>query len=246
MREILFQNALLTVRSFNILLAVGFLFTGTYIIRYVERYKMNLNFLTQYFAHIIIAALVVGRLAFVLEHLSRFIARPASVLYVWDMNFSFFGILAGAIGMLYWLTRKKKEDFWEWFDALFLSILAMLIFVHVGYFFSGQNYGLPTDLPWGITFDASHIPFISPIHPTQLYAAVLAALLLVYSNIKGKRIHLSGVIGTRALMVYALGMLGIDFLHGDPSMYVKIAYGITATLAFIAQVHCSHKTHITK
>jgi len=245
MREILFQNAVFTVRTLNILIAIGFLFTGTYVIRYVEKHKMSLNFLTQYFAHVTIAALLVGRLGYALENFSEFSSRPTSLLYIWDLKFSFFGVLVGAIAMLYYQCRKNQEDFWDWFDALFLSMTAMLIFVHLGYFFSGQNYGLPTALPWGIAFEANHIPFVSPIHPTQLYATFLCILLLIYSNVRGKRIHLSGVVGSTALMVYALGMLGIDFLHGDPSVYAKIAYGITATLAFISLVQTSHKTHIT-
>jgi len=243
MREILFQNAIITIRSLNILITIGFLFTGTYIIRYVEKHKMNMAFLTKYFAYITISALIFGKIGYILEHLSSYISRPISTLFIWDLKYSFFGVLAGALVMLYYLSRKNKEDFWHWFDALFLSMLAMLIFVHIGYFFSGANYGLPTNLPWGIAFDATHIPFFSPIHPTQLYSAFLVVLLLIYSNIKGKRTHLSGVIGTRALIIYSLGMLGIDFLHGDPSMYARVAYGITATLAFIAQIHCSNKTY---
>jgi phosphatidylglycerol:prolipoprotein diacylglycerol transferase len=245
MREIIFQNAILTVKSLNIFIAIGFLFTGTYIIRYIERHKMNMSFLTRHFAHVILSAMVVGRIAYAIENLKEFIDRPLSLLYLWDLKFSFFGLLAGATLMLFWQCRKNKEDFWDWFDALFLSMLAMLIFVHIGNFFDGKHYGLPTEMPWGITFDTSHIPFVTPIHPTQLYALLLTVILLVYSNIKGKRIHLSGVVGTRALMVYSLGMLAIDFLHGDPSLYVRIAYGITAALAFIGQVQSSHKTHIT-
>lgn len=243
MLEILFQNSVITVRSLNILLALGFIFTGTFLIRYVNRHKMNLAFVTEYLLHVMIASLLVGRLVYMLSHLPEFEFNWISVLYVWDLKFSFFGILAGSVCALFLATRKNKEDFWAWFDTLFLSTLAMLIFVHIGYFFAGKQYGLPTDLPWGISFDVNHIPFIKPIHPTQLYAAVLSIFLLAYSVKQSKRIHLSGVVGAKALMIYSLGMLIIDFYHGAPSMYVKIAYGSLAALAFIAYIHCSHKTH---
>jgi len=245
MLEILFQNSLITVRTLNILLALGFLFTGTFVIRYVNRHKMNLAFVTEYFIHVIVAALLAGRLVYVLSNLAEFQHNLLSVLYVWDLKFSFFGMLAGAIITLFFAARRNKEDFWAWFDTFFLSSLGMLIFVHIGYFFAGKEYGLPTTLPWGIPFEAYHIPFVTPIHPTQLYAALLTILLLTYSVKQSKRIHLSGVVGTRALMIYSLGMLGIDFLHGSPSMYIKIAYGAVAALAFIGFIQCSHKTHIT-
>jgi len=245
MLEILFQNSLITVRTLNILLALGFLFTGTFIIRYVNRHKMNLAFVTEYLVHVIVAALLGGRLVYILSHFPEFQHNLLSVLYVWDLKFSFFGMLAGSLLTLFFAARRNKEDFWAWFDTFFLSSLGMLIFVHIGYFFAGKEYGLPTNLPWGISFDATHIPFVTPIHPTQLYAALLTTLLLAYSVKQSKRIHLSGVVGTRALMIYCIGMLGIDFLHGSPSMYIKIAYGIAAALAFIGFIQCSHKTHIT-
>jgi len=245
MLEILFQNSLITVRTLNILLALGFLFTGTFLIRYVNKHKMNFAFVTQYFVHVIIAALLGGRLAYILSNLSEFQHYWLSTIYIWDMKFSFFGVIAGALLVIYLAARKNKEDFWAWLDATFLSSLAMLFFVHVGYFFAGKEYGLPTDLPWGIAFDIQSIPFVSTIHPTQIYAALLTLLLLAYSVKTSKRIHLSGVVGTKALMIYSLAMLGNDFLHGSPSLYIKIAYGVTAALAFIAYINCSHKTHIT-
>lgn len=245
MLEVLFQNSLITVRSLNIFLALGFIFAGTFVIRYVNRHKMNLAFVTEYFIHVIAAGLIGGRLVYVLGHFSEFRFYPISVLYLWDLKFSFFGILAACVLTLYIASRKSREDFWAWFDNFFLATLGMLIFVHIGYFFAGKNYGLPTNLPWGISFDTTNIPFVSPLHPTQLYAALLTPLLLAYSVNKRKRVHLSGIVGTIALIVYSLGMIGIDFLHGSPSTYSKITYGVIAALSFIGYIHCSHKTHGT-
>jgi len=225
-------------------LALGFLFTGTFLIRYVNRHKLNLAFVTEYFVWFIVAALIGGRIVYVLMRLKEFEYNYLSVLYLWDLKFSFFGILASLILMLTYTSYKRKEDFWVWFDALFLSSLGMLFFVHICSFCSGHDYGMPTDLPWGISFEASHIPFITPIHPTQLYAALLSLMLLAYSVKRSKRTHLSGVVGSQALMIYSLGMLGIDFLRGSPSIYVKITYGVIAMLALIGFIHCTHKTHI--
>jgi len=245
MLEILFQNSLITVRTLNILLAMGFLFTGIFAIRYVNKHKMNLAFVTEYFVHVIVAILLAGRIAYIASNIAEFQNNWISTIYVWDLKFSFFGMMGGALLTVYLAARKNNEDFWAWLDTISLSSLAMLIFVHIGYFFAGKEYGIPTNLPWGISFDANHIPFVSPIHPTQLYAALLSLLLLTYSVKQSKRIHLSGVVGTKALMIYSLGMIGIDLFHGSPSMYIRIAYGAVATMAFIGYIHCSHKTHIT-
>ena len=246
MHEILFQNSILTVKTFNILLAFGFLFAGIFCIRYSEKHKMNLVFFTRSFLPLLLGALVFGRLFFALENFNLTKENPVLLLYIWDLNFSFFGIIFGVILVLYFLTKRAQEDFWGWVDVAALATIAVTIFTHLGYFFSGQQYGIPTTLPWGIAFDAAHIPYITPLHPIQLYATLASLILLAYSVGRSKRIHLSGVVGTRAIMIYSLCMFGLDFLRGDPhlSLYTKIAYGSLAAISFIASVHCSHKTHI--
>ena len=116
-----------------------------------------------------------------------------------------------------------------------------LFFIHLGHFFNGTHYGKPTELPWGISFDTFNIPFITPIHPVQIYSALITFVIFSLSMSYVKRIHLSGIVGAFAIMLYSLSAFGIDFLHGLPSAYGKISYLIVAALAFIFYIHCSHK-----
>jgi phosphatidylglycerol:prolipoprotein diacylglycerol transferase len=43
----------------------------------------------------------------------------------------------------------------------------------------GDDYGRPTDLPWGIAFPEGLPPTTVPVHPTQLYEAAALAVLAV-------------------------------------------------------------------
>ncbi len=246
MYEVLFQNSFLTLKTLNILVLAGFIFAGIFSIRYTERHKMNSTFLIRYFPHLFTGAILGGRLFYVFESWNVVMQNPISSLYLWDLNYSFFGVTIGVMGTLYLLSRKGKENFWAWVDVIILSIVAIMIFTHIGRFFSGDYYGTPTKLPWGISFSTDKIPFLIPIHPIQLYASLASLILLGYSVKRSKRTHLPGVVGTRALTFYAIAMLGIDFLRGDPTLflYQKIAFGVLAALSFIASVHCSHQTHI--
>lgn len=246
MYEVLFQNSFLTLKALNLMVALGFLFGGIFCIRYVEKHKLNPSFLTKYFIYFLLTGLLGGRLFHILENFSAYQQFPMMSLYIWDLNLSLFGILFAFVITVFVLTKRSREDFWAWIDVCFLTSLAVMIFVHFGYFLSGKDYGIPTGLPWGMVFEASHIPFTTPIHPTQIYGLILAVLLLGYGVARSKRIHLSGVVGTRVMMIYALGMLAVDFLHGIPSLYDKISYGVIAVLCFVATVHCGHKTHLNE
>ncbi len=243
MLEILFQYGPITVRTFNIVLALAIFVSGAFLLKFVSRRKMGVSFLSHYLIFFLLAILVGGRMGYIFENLSFFIGNPLPALFVWDLEFSYFGALYGLLITLFFLARRAKEDFWAWLDAFALTEMLAFVFIHIGQFFEGTGYGRPTDMFWGIAFDTQNIPFISPLHPTQLYAALAALIIFHFSLRYNKRTHLSGMAGSLALMLYGLAMLSIDFFHGDPSLYAKISYGIIAMLAFVSLVHCSYKTH---
>jgi phosphatidylglycerol:prolipoprotein diacylglycerol transferase len=243
MFDILFQYGSITIKTFNVILAFAFLMSGVFLIRYAQRQMMNISFIAHNAIFVILAVLIGGRLVYIFENLKLFSSNPIYAFFIWDLHFSFFGILYSIIIALIILARRANEDFWAWFDVSILSILQAMVFIHIGHFFNGSQYGTPTDLPWGIAFDVQNIPYLNPIHPVQIYAFLFTLIVLIYVLKRSKHVHLSGVVGTLALMLYSLGMLGIDFLHGDPSFYVKISFGIIATLSFIFLVLCSSKTH---
>jgi phosphatidylglycerol:prolipoprotein diacylglycerol transferase len=241
MYEILFQYGSITLTTFNLLLVVGFLAGTTFLVRFIQLKKLNLNFFVNHFIYFIFLPLLGGRIFYIFEHINLFKKAPFSSLYVWDLGFSAFGIFYTAILVVYLFSRANSEDFWGWVDALTLSSLFGLFIIHIGHFFNGSHYGIPTELPWGIAFDTVNIPYLNPIHPTQLYSALIALIVLYISMKYAKRTHLTGIVGTFAIMLYSISAFGINFLQGNASTYAKINFLIIAALAFIFYIHCSHK-----
>ena len=241
MYEILFQYGPVTISTFNLLLALAFIVGMIFLVRYIQFQKLKLGFLVNNFVYLIIFPLIGGRLIYGLEHFSMLKQNPLSFFYVWDLGFSPFGVFYAGILTLYLLSRRDHEDFWGWFDAFVLTGLTGLFFIHLGHFFNGTHYGKPTELLWGISFDTFNIPFTTPIHPVQVYSAIITFVIFGLSMSYVKRIHLSGIVGTLSIMLYSLSAFGIDFLHGLPSAYAKISHLIVGALAFIFYIHCSHK-----
>ena len=241
MHETLFQYGRFTLTTFNVLLVLAFILSVVFLVRFIRLKKLNLGFFVNHFVYFLILPLIGGRIVYILEHFSVFMQNPLRILYVWDLGFSVFGIFYTAILVLYFFSKRNHEDFWGWLDGFALSGLTGLFFIHIGHFFNGTHYGKPTDLPWGIAFDTFNIPYTTPIHPTQLYSALIIFVIFSYSIRSVKRTHLGGIAGTIAIMLYSLSAFGIDFLHGSPSTYVKISHLVIAALAFIAYIHCSHR-----
>ena len=89
-----------------------------------------------------------------------------------------FGGLAAGIGAI---ALKR----WPLIPSLAAATPALAIghlLGRIGCFLVGDDYGTPTDLPWGIAFPNGLPPTLERVHPTQLYEAAflgwLAWLLL--------------------------------------------------------------------
>jgi phosphatidylglycerol:prolipoprotein diacylglycerol transferase len=107
----------------------------------------------------------------------------------------------------------------------------------IGCFLVGDDYGRPTNKPWGIAFPEGLPPTAVPVHPTQLYEMaallLLAALLLRWRRqqrpaafVLGSYLLLAGlirfVIEFLRVNVHVLGILSVAHL----ASLVVIASGI--------------------
>jgi phosphatidylglycerol---prolipoprotein diacylglyceryl transferase len=85
---------------------------------------------------------------------------------------SWYGGLIGGVGagLVYIVVRG-----WPIVETLAAATPA-LAFGHligrIGCFLVGDDYGRPTDLPWGVAFPEGLPPTTRPVHPTQLYEAI--------------------------------------------------------------------------
>jgi phosphatidylglycerol:prolipoprotein diacylglycerol transferase len=95
---------------------------------------------------------------------------------------SWFGGLAGGVGTGLWMLRRRRVPIVRALAAATPALAVGHAIGRVGCFLVGDDYGTPTDLPWGVAFPEGLPPTDVPVHPTQLYETALllpAALLLV-------------------------------------------------------------------
>jgi phosphatidylglycerol:prolipoprotein diacylglycerol transferase len=90
----------------------------------------------------------------------------------------------------------------------------------VGCFLVGDDYGLPTDLPWGVSFPRGAPPTTEPVHPTQLYE--IAWLLPVAALLWARRRKSPFLFG-EYLALNGLGRLVIENWRLNP----RVALGLT-------------------
>src|ERR1700757_933340 len=138
-----------------------------------------------------IAGLVGARLYHVLESLSEFFADPWHLLFS-RFGFAWFGGFLGGFVALVFLARRSKIPLLEFLDICSPAACVGYAIGRIGCLLSGDgDYGIPTSLPWGMSFNRGLVPsgpfchdrglpWDCAMHPTPIYEFLAASLLAWY------------------------------------------------------------------
>ena len=199
-----------------------------------------------------VAALVGGRALYVIQNeLPTLAEHPAHVLMVWMGGLSFYGGLIGAIIAIVLFARRRGIPLLTALDVAAPGAAIGQAIGHIGCLIGGDSYGIPTDLPWAVTYrnPGAMAPLNVPLHPTQAYEAILLGLLFVGLWLGRERLTRvgAGVTASAYLLGLAVIRFGLFFLRDEPPVLLGlktaqwIGLGIAA-LAVVVFIVARHQT----
>lgn len=228
MYPILFEFGPITVFSLWFFVACGFVAGSMVFVHFAKRMRVRLNLLADNSFALFFWTLGMSRLAFVMLHpeffFYRFNLKSVGALFaVWDKGLSFWGALFAFLIGVFYLSKKYEQSPLKLLDILAPAVFIGMFFGNIGAFLDGINYGMPTNLPWGMTFRSANVKYISAIHPTQLYSAFYAlGLGLVLATLlkrwRAAGINLSGFIAELGFTAYSLLKFLEEFFRGDETL----------------------------
>lgn len=169
----LFTIGPVTIYSFGLMAALGFLTAGYLLEREFARVGLNKDKA----GSVIIAALIGGVIGSKLYYL---IENPELLANnLWENLFSgaglvwYGGLIGGFLAVTWWI-RKIKVPFWQAGDLLGPLLLMGQGFGRVGCFLAGDgDYGPPADVLWAMSFPNGVVPTQELVHPTPVYDFLL-------------------------------------------------------------------------
>jgi phosphatidylglycerol:prolipoprotein diacylglycerol transferase len=181
---VLFRIGTFEITSFGVLVAAGALI-GLWLLRI----ELRRSGLPDSAADAGIAGVAGGlagaKLLWVAEHLGD---EPFADLLFSRGGLSWFGGLAGGLIAGLWLMRRRRLPVLGVLAAATPGLAIGHAIGRVGCLLVGDDYGRPTDLPWGIAFPDGLPPTDVPVHPTQLYEALaLVAIGLLLRRWRRKK-----------------------------------------------------------
>ena len=197
--------------TYNIILAFGIILALIVLIFAARRKRVSLHFLADHFIVIFLATFFTARIVQIWLHDYSLWSFP----FFWQESsgFYFYGGVVGFLLTLFIFCRKSNENFLLWLDLTMIPAGIALVFHHLGSFFSGANYGIPTTLPFGVIFTnpSSAVLTTLPIHPVQLYNAVFTLIFVLLAGAIFKRTTSTGKAGIFLLMTLSISSFFFDF-----------------------------------
>ena len=157
-----------------------------------------------------------------------------------------------------WTISRRRLPFWPTIDAGATATALGYALGRVGCFLVGDDYGYPTDLPWGVRFpyglpapttagflrkeygaaipDSVRANELVAVHPTQLYEALAGLAICVLGVILIKRRIVPGRTGLAVIGLLALERFGVEFLRAKDDRLLgsfTVAQAISAGVALL-------------
>jgi phosphatidylglycerol:prolipoprotein diacylglycerol transferase len=151
------------------------------------------------------------------------------------------GFILGALAVL-WVARRRRLNAWALADAAAPALALGYAVGRIGCFLVGDDFGMPTKLPWGVKFPAGvpapttaglmrheygavvseDIPDteLIAVHPTQLYETIGAGLIWLVGVWLLRRGARRGTTTVVVLSLLAVERFLVEFLRAKDDRFV--------------------------
>ena len=185
---------------------------------------------------IVFAAAVGGilgsKIYYLIENFERVKADPTGMIFSGAGLVFLGGLMGGTLGVTY-VIKKNKLSWIKFADIVAPLLILGYAVGRIGCLLVGDDYGLPTNVPWGIAFPnglppstysvfQSYYPWVnlegfSPgvlkVHPTQIYESVIGFGIFYYLYQKRSKVVIVGSLFFTYLIFAGAERFFIEFLR---------------------------------
>lgn len=233
MWPILFSWGPITIHSYGALVALGFLAGYGWTVHMGRRSNISDALVLDLVWVLLLSGILGARLLYVLFNIHFFAGHPLDIFKIWQGGLVWYGgLITAALAGGLW-TRWKKIPLGLAADICAPGAALGHALGRLGCFAAGCCYGKSADIPWAVVFTHSESlgPLDTPLHPTQIYEALLNLVLwcaLSITALRGSAVWLGrGRLAAAYVFLYGAIRLAVEFFRNDDRG--PVAWGLTAT-----------------
>lgn len=217
MFPVLIRIGPLTVHTYGFMIASAFLLGLWLALRQAAQEGLPKEKITDIGFYALFSGIIGARVLFISTNWPLFSGHPFDMIKIWEGGLVFYGGVIFALPTVLWYAKKQGLALWQTIDVWAPSIAVGHALGRLGCFSAGCCYGIPTDLPWAVTFSNPESLAILgvPLHPTQLYEAAAELLNFAILLVIRKKKTFHGQIFWMYVLNYSIIRALIEIFRGD-------------------------------
>jgi phosphatidylglycerol---prolipoprotein diacylglyceryl transferase len=223
MYPVLFHIGSFAVESFWVAVVVGFLCALVVARAELRRCGHDPDLAYDLILWAYIGGFVGARLFLIFTAWDVFVRDPFDFLlsgsgWVWQG-----GVIGGAVAV-FATARRHGLSFGDLADLSGLCLSVGQAIGRIGCQLAGDgDYGIPTSLPWGMSYPNGVVPTLERVHPTPIYEALIYFALFYALWYQRHRLRPRGSLFAQYLVFAGAGRLLVEFVRRNP----VVALGLT-------------------
>jgi len=210
MHPILLKFGPITIYSYGLMVALGFITATILAARTAESFHIPQDKVIALSLWILISGIIGARMLYILLNLRYFVSRPLETIMVWHGGLAFYGGVGTAfIASLVYL-KIIKLPIVDTADLIAPYIALGHSIGRIGCFLNSCCFGKATSAFYGIAF-ADGVTR----HPTQLYSSLYLLFLYMFLRVILRYRGFKGQVFFLYLILYPAGRFLIEFLRAD-------------------------------
>jgi phosphatidylglycerol:prolipoprotein diacylglycerol transferase len=253
MRQVLFTIPIfggLKVFGYGAMLVVAFVSSTWLACWRARRERLDPEVIADMSFWVFLFGLIGARLFYCVEYWGEEIKTLWDVIQYWKGGVVYYGGIVGGVAAFFFYWKLRPFPVRAYMDVVAPSIAVGTLFGRLGCFLNGCCFGDLCRLPWGVAFPVNSPPWLQhrhlgligsnalyslPVHPTQVYSAidafVILLLLTAYYPLRRRDGEVIGVL----MLAYPVSRFLIEYLRNDESA-VYAGMTISQTISVVLLV----------
>lgn len=268
MCPILFKLGPFNVYSYGLMMGIGFL-VGNYVaVKEFTRKGLDPNFANEITILCVLFGIAGSKILSLVENWGDFLRDPVGLAFS-PGGLTWYGGFVLATLAIYLDVRRKKYSFMKVADGLVPALTLGYGIARLGCHFSGDgDYGIPTNLPWGVDYSKGIVPPSvafrdfpeiaskyphgivpdnTPLHPTPVYEFLACVLIFIVLWKLRKNARPNGMLFMIYLFLAGIERFLVEFIRINPRLLLGLSEAQIGSIVMIlfgiaGMVHYNHKS----
>jgi len=232
MFPVLFEIGPITIYSFGFMLVMAF-YTTYFLLNYdLQRKGYQEKLASDMIFWAAIGGILGSKIYYLLENLDQVFQDPFGMIFSGSGLVFLGGLMGGTLAVT--IVLRKNDLPWLTFADIVAPLLILGYGIgRIGCFLVGDDYGIPTTLPWGVSFPeglppstssvfSAYYPWIDisgfesgvlSVHPTQLYEFTAALLIFFFLWKRRNDVKIAGSLFFIYLILAGLERFSVEFIR---------------------------------